>query len=85
VARKHKQETKAQQAVLPLMGPDAAGIDIRATEIWVAVPVDRAAANVRSFPTFTQDLYGLADWLKQCGVKTVAMCLVRALSSEDGG
>ena len=38
-----------------------------------AVPVDRAAENVRPFPTFTQDLYGLADWLKQCGVKTVAM------------
>jgi transposase len=28
---------------------------------------------VRSFPTFTQDLYALAEWLKQCGVKTVAM------------
>ena len=73
MARRRKQEAKAQQAVLPLMRPDAAGIDIGATEIWVAVPVDRAAENVRSFPTFTQDLYGLADWLKQCGVKTVAM------------
>jgi transposase len=37
------------------------------------VPVDRAAENVRSFPTFTQDLYALADWLKQCHVRTVAM------------
>jgi transposase len=37
------------------------------------VPADRAAENVRSFPTFTQDLYALADWLKQCRVKTVAM------------
>jgi transposase len=42
--------------VLPVMRPDAAGIDIGATEIFVAVPVDRAAENVRSFPTFTQDL-----------------------------
>jgi hypothetical protein len=41
VARKRKQGAKAQQAVLPLMGPHAAGIDIGATEIWVAVPVDR--------------------------------------------
>jgi transposase len=55
------------------MWPDAAGIDIGATEIFVAVPADRAAENVRSFPTFTQDLYALADWLTQCGVKTVAM------------
>jgi hypothetical protein len=39
---------------------DAAGIDIGATEIFVAVPVDRAAENVRSFPTFTQDLYAEA-------------------------
>jgi transposase len=38
----------------------------------VAVAPDRAAENVRSFPTFTQDLYALADWLKQYGVKTAA-------------
>ena len=55
------------------MRPDAAGIDIGATEIFVAVPADRVAENVRSFPTFTQDLYLLADWLEQCGIKTVAM------------
>jgi len=71
--RKNKQETRANRAMLPMMRPDAAGIDIGATEIFVAVPIDRAAENVRCFPTFTQDLYALADWLKQCGVKTVAM------------
>jgi transposase len=73
MARKRKKYTKANNAMLPVMRPDAAGIDIGATEIFVAVPVDRAAENVRSFPSFTQDLYALADWLKQCGVKTVAM------------
>jgi transposase len=73
VARKRKQESKRKQAVLPVMRPDAAGIDIGATEIFVAVPADRAAENVRSFPTFTQDLYRLADWLKECGIETVAM------------
>jgi transposase len=71
--RKDNKETKADNAMFPVMRPDAAGIDIGATEIFVAVPVDRAAENVRCFPTFTQDLYALADWLKQCGVKTVAM------------
>jgi hypothetical protein len=30
------------------MRPDAAGIDIGATEIFVAVPADRAAENVLS-------------------------------------
>jgi transposase len=73
MARKRNQATKSNSAVLPVMRPDAAGIDIGATEIFVAVPPDRAAENVRSFPTFTQDLYALADWLKQCRIRTVAM------------
>jgi transposase len=73
MARKRKQTSKSNNAVLPVMRPDAAGIDIGATEIFVAVPADRAEENVRSFPTFTQDLYALADWLKQCGIRTVAM------------
>jgi hypothetical protein len=73
VARKRKQESKGKQVVLPVMRLDAAGIDIGATEIFVAVPADRAEENVRSFPTFTQDLYRLADWLQECGIKTVAI------------
>jgi hypothetical protein len=73
MARKRKEASKSNQAVLPVMKPDATGIDIAATEIFVAVPADRTRENVRSFPTFTQDLYALADWLKQCGIRTVAM------------
>jgi transposase len=64
---------KTDNPVLPVMRPNAAGIDIGSTEIYVAVPADRDAENVRSFPTFTQDLYALADWLKRCGTETVAM------------
>jgi transposase len=73
MARKRKKEGKADGAVLPIMKPDAAGIDIGATEIYVAVPADRDSKSVRSFPTFTQDLYALADWLQRCRIKTVAM------------
>ncbi len=73
MARKRKQGGKTNNAAMPVMRPDAAGIDIGATEIFVAVPGDRAAENVRSFPTFTQDLYLLADWLKACRIETVAM------------
>ena len=73
VRKKANKQTRERNAVLPVMRPDAAGIDIGATEIFVAVPADRATENVRSFPTFTQDLYALADWLKACGVKTVAI------------
>jgi len=39
----------------------------------VAVPPDRDCEPVREFRTFTADLHRLADWLVQCGVKTVAM------------
>jgi transposase len=72
-SKRKKDGRKTEHTVLPLMRPDAGGIDIGATEIFVAVPADRAAENVRSFPTFTQDLYAAAEWLKQCGVKMVAM------------
>jgi len=52
---------------------DAAGIDIGARLIHVAVPADRDPRPVREFQTFTQDLYALADWLEFCGIRTVAM------------
>lgn len=57
----------------PVIHPDAASLDIGASEIWVCVPPNRASPNVRAFGTFTPDLQALAEWLKACGVKTVAM------------
>jgi transposase len=72
MAKKKRKDTKTNM-VLPVMRPNAAGIDIGAREIFVAVPQDRCAESVRSFPTFTQDLYKLATWLKQCRIETVAM------------
>ena len=58
---------------LPMLRPDAAGIDIGAEEIFVAVPADRDSQPVRRFATFTQDLNALADWLSKCEIRTVAM------------
>jgi len=54
---------------------DAAGIDIGAEEHWAAVPPDRntEGQDVRRFGAFTGELCALADWLKQCGIQTVAM------------
>lgn len=60
-------------AVLPVLHADAAGVDIGATEIYVAVPADRDPEPIRSFQTFTEDLMALADWLMQCRIRTVAM------------
>ena len=62
----------------------AAGIDIHANVHWVAVPPEDAPlpppdhppnlpAHVRSFGACTADLIDLANWLAECGVKTIAM------------
>lgn len=59
--------------MLPVLHADAAGIDIGADEIFVAVPPDRASEPVRSFGSFTADLNELADWLEICRIPTVAM------------
>ncbi|HEY1754486.1 MAG TPA: IS110 family transposase [Bryobacteraceae bacterium] len=57
----------------PIEQPCAAGIDIGAREIFVAVHHDVEARPVRRFGTFTEDLEQMADWLSRCGVTTVAM------------
>jgi hypothetical protein len=72
MARNGKKKTKKQKS-LPFIEPDAAGIDIGATEIYVAVPEERDIRPVRKFATFTEDLHALADWLIACQIKTVAM------------
>ena len=57
----------------PLFEPNAAGIDIGAREIFVAVPPDRDTDPVRKCPTFTEDLRQMAEWLVSCGITTAAM------------
>jgi transposase len=59
--------------VLERITPDVAGIDCGATAHYVAVPPDRDAQPVQSFPTFTADLQRLAEWLTACRVTSVAM------------
>lgn len=53
--------------------PNAAGIDIGATEIYIAVPGDRSDDPVRRFDTFTDDLHDAARWLKSCYIDSIAM------------
>jgi transposase len=72
MAKRRKKPGKLDRN-LPELKPNAAGIDMGAREIFVAVPADRDVASVRSFPTFTEDLHRLADWLQQCRIDTVAM------------
>ena len=72
MAKRRKNSNRGQMTP-PVMQPDAAGIDIGATEIYVAVPSDRDAEPVRCFESFTPDLIALADWLQACRIRTVAM------------
>jgi len=65
--------TAKSNTQLPTLHPHAAGIDIGATQIQVAVPCDADRKPVRTFSSFTDDLLKLRDWLKACGVQTVAM------------
>jgi transposase len=58
---------------LPQVNANAAGIDVGAASHFVAVAADRDAEPVREFATFTGDLYRLAEWLRACGIETVAM------------
>jgi hypothetical protein len=58
---------------LPVLWADTAGIDIGATEIYAAVPMDRDEEPLRCFGGFTEDLRSIAEWLKQCEVRRIAM------------
>lgn len=56
-----------------IVRPHAAGLDIGAEEIWAASPPGGHPHTVQQFGTFTADLHTLKSWLKERGVKTVAM------------
>lgn len=54
----------------------AAGVDVGSTQNYVAVPahtVKAAAPTVRAFGVFTEELDATVQWLKECGITTVAM------------
>lgn len=51
----------------------AAGIDIGSDRHLVAVPEGSDDVSVRQFGAFTSDLQEISQWLKKCGVTTVAM------------
>jgi len=74
MSRKRKNnKKKVSVPELHCLNPNAAGVDVGATEIYIAVPVDRDPQAVRCFSTFTEDLHAAAKWLKTCKIETVAM------------
>ena len=73
VRLKKRKSVKKRRKSFKVINPNAAGIDIGSTHHYVAVPEDRDENPVRCFECFTSDLHKLADWLKKCKIKTVAM------------
>jgi transposase len=58
---------------LSVMNPDAAGIDIGSEIHYVCVPQNRDNQCVKKFSCFTGDIINMANWLKHCKIKTIAM------------
>ena len=75
--RKRRKELarrlRSKDPGLEVVHPNAAGIDVGNSAHYAAVRPDRDSEPVRRFECFTADLHRMADWLKRCGVETVAM------------
>jgi transposase len=75
--RKQRRETmrkmQSEDLSLEVIHPDAAGIDIGNESHYVAVPPSRDSQPVRRFGCTTAELKAMADWLRQCGIRTIAM------------
>ena len=71
--REMQRKIQSQDLNLEVVHPDAAGIDIGNEVHYVAVPPNRSGEAVRRFGCTTAELRAMADWLKQCGIRTVAM------------
>jgi transposase len=73
MVKNKKQKCESETKPSYVLQPTAAGIDIGAAEIFVAVPEERSSKSVRRFDTFTENLHEAAKWLKQCGIESIAM------------
>jgi len=73
MAKKRRDKKIKKVEVLHIIKENAAGIDIGATEIYIAVPGDRDSQSVRHFDTFTSDLHAASKWMKACGIDSIAM------------
>ena len=68
-----KGTSKKKFVGLPLVHPNAAGIDVGDTIHAVAVPKGRDKEQVKSFGAMTCDLREIVTWLHHCKIDTVAM------------
>src|SRR5215468_10128936 len=71
--REMTRKIQAEDLSLEVVHPHAAGIDIGNESHYVAVPPGRDNQSVRRFGCTTAELKAMADWLKHCEIRTVAL------------
>src|SRR5215471_19320116 len=67
------RKLQSEDLSLEVVHPQAAGIDIGNVSHYVAVPVSLDPQPVRCFGCTTAELKKMAEWLTQCGIRTVAL------------
>jgi len=71
--QKREVKKKRHNQGMPVINPYAAGIDVGDIKFDVAISDGATGFEVREYPTFTDDLEALVNWLKSEGITTVAM------------
>lgn len=56
---------------MEVVNPHAAGIDVGSRSHWVAV--GQSEQDVREYGVYNEDLFAMADWLREKKVKTIAL------------
>ena len=63
--------TEKDKISMEIVNPRAAGIDIGSRSHWVAV--GQGPTDFKEFGVYNEDLYSIAQWLRENEIKTVAM------------
>lgn len=71
--REVQQRLNLDDPGLDIIHRDAAGIDVGNESHFVSVPTDRDLQPIREFGSWTAALEEMAQWLKDCRIRTVVM------------
>jgi transposase len=63
--------TEKNKISMEVVNPQAAGIDIGSRSHWVAI--GQGPTDFKEFGVYNEDLFAIAQWLRESGIKTVAM------------
>lgn len=63
--------TDVEKISMEIVNPRAAGVDIGSRSHWVAI--GQGPNDFKEFGVYNEDLFAIAQWLRESGIKTVAM------------